>query len=89
MLKAEIQAEILALYFGDKKSARTISKELNVDRKSVAQVIQRRSVVFSPTARPKESILTPFVEQISELLNRYLETFLHLMVIKKKLFISE
>jgi transposase len=70
VLKAEIQAEILARYFGDKKSARAISKEMGINRKSVAGVINRRSVTFCPTPRKTKSILEPFYEKIAELLEK-------------------
>jgi DNA-binding transcriptional regulator LsrR (DeoR family) len=47
MLEAELQAQILSLYFNDKKSIRQIALKIGVDRKTVRRVIGTSS--FCPT----------------------------------------
>jgi transposase len=68
MLKVDIQAEILALYYGDKKSVRAIAEKLGINRKSVAAVVARKNVALAPIKTDRGSILDPFKEQIEELL---------------------
>lgn len=68
MLKVDIQAEILSLYYSYKKSVRSIARQLGIDRKSVAAVVARRTVALAPKSGAKGSILDPFKEQLSELL---------------------
>lgn len=70
MLSAEVQAKILALYYGSHWKIRTIAKELGVDRKSVRAVVSRRTVDLKPAARVRQSILNPFKNQVLELLQR-------------------
>jgi transposase len=68
MLTPELQAEILALHYGQKKGTRAISKELSVNRKTVRHVIQRRTVALEPEAFKRSSILDVYKPQILELL---------------------
>lgn len=69
MLSSEQQSEILALYFGKKKSMRAIGRELGVNRKSVEQVIARREFLLKPVIRQsRRSILDEFKPRIAELL---------------------
>lgn len=70
MLKPDVQAEILALYYGEKKSVRAIALELGINRKSVAAVVARRNVALAPKKTARGSILDPYHEQVDELLKR-------------------
>lgn len=71
MLSQEIQARILALHFGDGRSARAISRALKVSRKSVSAVIARRLIRAAPDASaPRKSILDPYKPMIQEKLLR-------------------
>ena len=54
MFSAEVQAEILNLFFSQKKSMRSIAEKFGIHRKSVARVVRRRSVQLgrqSPVVR--------------------------------------
>lgn len=44
MLEAEVQSQILALYFNEKKSIRQIAKVVGVDRKTVRRIVDRRKI---------------------------------------------
>lgn len=71
MLKAEIQAEILSLHYGEGKSARTIAKALGINRRTVARVIARRAVQLTPKAQAKrDTLLDAYRSQIDELMLR-------------------
>ena len=71
MLKPEIQAQILALHFGQGRSVRAICREVRVSRKSVASVIARRSIRTEPAAAaPRKSILDSYKPTIQEKLLR-------------------
>lgn len=71
MLKAEIQAQILSLHYGEGKSARAISQILGINRRSVARVIERRAVRLAPSGqRKRDSLLDPYKPQIDELMIR-------------------
>lgn len=70
MLKIEIQAEILAKYFNDKRSVRSIARELGLNRDTVRRVVQRRSVCTQIIPGARESILDPFKETVDEILGR-------------------
>lgn len=72
MLKPEVQAQILALHFGQSKSVRAISQELKVSRKSVKAVIARRSVRTESDGAlaPRKSILDAYKPLILEKLLR-------------------
>ncbi len=70
MLEMDLQAEILALYFGKKRSVRSIAKELGLNRKSVARVIERKAVAEKRKHGPKNSILEPYKPMMKEVLLR-------------------
>jgi transposase len=72
MLSPDIQAQILAMRFGDGKAARAIARELKINRKSVAAVIARRSIVLSPRGpeSPRVTMLDPYKSVIQEKLLR-------------------
>ena len=70
MLTPEIQSEILALSFGEKKSIRSIASTLGVTRKTVRRLIERRQVNLSVQTGKKSSILDPYKPQILELLKK-------------------
>jgi len=72
MLRPEIQAQILALHYGQGRSMRAISQELRVSRKSVAAVIRRRSVRTDSDGAsvPRKSILDVYKPMIREKLLR-------------------
>lgn len=69
MLTPENQVKILALYFGENKKIRAISRELGIDRKSVRNVIRRRKVRLEaePSFR-RSSRLDPYKDAILNLL---------------------
>ena len=69
MLPANIQAEILALHFGEKLGTRAIARRLGVNRKAVRRVVERRQVSLEPAkSGPRPSILDPFKPFITEML---------------------
>lgn len=70
MLKADIQAEILALFYGEKKSVRAIAKQLGINRKSVGAVVGRKNVALAPKKTERGSIVDAYRDQIDELLRR-------------------
>jgi transposase len=70
MLGADLQAEILSLYFGKDRSIRSIAEELGLNRKSVARVVQRRAVAEVRMAQERKSILDPYKPLAKELLLR-------------------
>ncbi len=68
MLTPELQAEILALHFGQKKGSRSIAGTLGIGRKAVRKVIQRRSVALTVGKSARHSIVDPFKPMIAELM---------------------
>jgi transposase len=72
VLRPEIQSRILALHFGEHRSARSIARELRINRKSVMGIIRRRSVRMNldVTSAPRKSILDPYKAVIQEKLMR-------------------
>ncbi len=72
MLSAELQAEILALHFGQKKGTRAIARILGVNRKAVRRVIESRGVSLArqSTEGARGSILDPFKPRIDEMMTR-------------------
>lgn len=70
MLSAETQAEILVLYYRDKRSIRSIARDLGCNRETVRSVINRKTVSLVPTAAARSSILDPYKERIDEILLR-------------------
>lgn len=72
MLSPDIQAQILAMHFGDGTSVRAIARVLKINRKSVAAVVSRRSIRTAPDAAssPRLSILDSYKSLIQEKLLR-------------------
>jgi len=70
MLSPEIQAEILALHYGQGRSLRSIERETGVCRKSIRRIVSRRSVEFTPVIGKKSSILDSFKPLAAEVLRR-------------------
>lgn len=72
LMPPDIQAEILALHFGEKKGSRRIAKQLGINRKAVRRVIENRQVSLRPESPegPRRSILDPFKARIAEMLSR-------------------
>ncbi len=68
MLEAEIQSQILALYFNEKKSIRRISLLIGVDRKTIRRVIDRKQVQLEKVKINRISLLDPYKEKIKEFL---------------------
>lgn len=64
ILAPETQAKILTLYYSEKRSMESISRELGINRKTVIRVVQRRSVLLVPRTRDRSSHLDPFKEMI-------------------------
>jgi len=70
ILSPEIQAQILALHYSDKRSIRSIAREFGVDPKTVRRVVRRREVRLSVKASKRRSILDPFKPELEEFLKK-------------------
>ena len=70
MLSVETQAEILAKFYNDKRSVRSIARELGVNRNTVRKAVLRRTVSDRVVSSLRESILDPFKVSIDEILLR-------------------
>ncbi len=70
MLTPELQAEILAMHFGQKKGSRAIARVLGIGRKAVRKVIDRRGVALTVERSARSSIVDPFKPMIGELLGK-------------------
>jgi transposase len=70
MLSIEIQAEILAKFFNDKRSTRSIARELGLNRDTIRRVVLRRTVSQSIAQSSRASILDPFKSVIDDILLR-------------------
>jgi transposase len=70
VLLPEVQAEILNLYFSEKKSLRSIAEKFGIHRKSVERVVRRRSVQLGRQAAVRKSILDPYKDYIKETLQK-------------------
>lgn len=72
MIPPEMQAEILALHYGQKFGTRKIAKQLGIDRKTARRVIGKRKVNLRPEGSvvPRASILDPFKSKVDEMLKR-------------------
>jgi transposase len=68
MLTPEIQAEVLVRHLRQGHSARRIAKDLSVNRKSVALIVNRRSVTDEIQRTKRASMLDAFASRILELL---------------------
>ena len=62
MISPETQAQILTLYYTDKRSMESISRELGLNRKTVTRIVQRREVRLVPQHRSRLSGLDPYKE---------------------------
>lgn len=71
MLDVTAQAEILTLYYSEKYSVRQIAKSLNINRRSVQRIIDRRSVQLHAKTPVKPSQLDPYKELIKNHLQSY------------------
>lgn len=71
MLDVNIQAEILTLYYTQKYAVRQIAKTLNVNRRSVQRVIDRRSVQLQAKPAVKSSQLDGYKEFINDHLRKH------------------
>jgi transposase len=70
MLSPEAQSKILAWFYSEKRSIRSIAEELGITRDSVRRVVKRRQVHLQVQIGKKPSILDPYKDQIAELLKR-------------------
>ena len=70
MLTPEQQAEILALYFNEKRPVRSIARILGINRDSVRNVVKRRSVSLAPTRTKRGSIVEPFRDEVKRFLDK-------------------
>lgn len=68
MLTAEIQSQILNLFFNEKKSVRQIAATVGVDRKTVKRVIERKNIQLDRLRQSKTSLLDSHRDEIKELL---------------------
>ena len=68
MLTPEIQAEVLVRHLRDGHSARRIARDLGINRKSVAQITERRAVKTEVVHTKRTSMLDAFTPRILELL---------------------
>ena len=64
MLEASVQAQILTLYYSDKRSMESISRELGVNRKTVIRIVRRREVRLDPGKKTRSSHLDPYKEML-------------------------
>lgn len=70
MLTPELQAEILAMHFGQKKGSRAIARELGIGRKGVRKVIEKRKVRLTIERSTRNSIVDPYKPMIAEFLSK-------------------
>jgi len=68
LLTPEVQAEILALHYAQKRSIRSIAIKFATTRDSVRRVIHRRAVHLAPKIGLRGSIIDPYKEEIKRLL---------------------
>lgn len=70
MLTPEIQVQILALHFTDRRTVRSIAREVGLDRKTVSRVIARRQIALVPKTPERKSKLDPYSEALQEILRK-------------------
>lgn len=70
LLSVEVQAEILTRYFSDKRSVRSIAREMGVDRKTVRRLIDRRKVEATAKVGERVSLLDPYKASIRDFLRK-------------------
>lgn len=68
MIDPAAQAEILRLFYSEKKSVRQIAFDLKLHRKTVAEVVRRKALLTQTQTSPRPSILAPFHPRIEDLL---------------------
>ena len=67
MLEAELQSQVLNLYFNEKKSIRRIAIIVGVDRKTVRRIIDRKQIRLDRLSVSKITLLDDYKEQIKAL----------------------
>lgn len=70
MIPPDLQAEILALHFGQKKGTRAIARILRINRKAVCRVVENRKVSLKPETPKRRSVLDPFKLRIDQMLKQ-------------------
>lgn len=70
MIPPDVQAEILALHFGQKKGTRAIARVLRINRKAVRRVVENRQVSLKPQSPKRRSVLDPFKLRIDQMLKQ-------------------
>lgn len=70
ILGPDVQAQILSLYFSDKRAIRSIAREVGVDPKTVRRLVRRREVRLSSRIGVRPSILDPYKPEILELIKK-------------------
>lgn len=70
ILSPEIQAQILAYHYSDKRSMRSIAREFGVDPKTVRRIVRRREVRLGIRVGKRRSILDPFKAELEEFLKK-------------------
>lgn len=68
MLEAEIQSKVLALFFSEKKSIRQIASIVEVDRKTVRRIVDRKNIQLERQKVSRTSLLEPYRDEIKKLL---------------------
>jgi transposase len=68
MLSPEIQTDILSRHFAKKQTVRAIARELGINRKSVARVVDRSSVVLGIQSSKRASRLDDFKPNVLKLI---------------------
>lgn len=67
-VSVEVQAEILALFYSDKRSVRWISRRMGINRGTVRRIVQRRLVQMGrPKRCTSSSILDPFKTEVDRI----------------------
>lgn len=70
MLTPEVQAQILTLHFTDRRSVRSIAREVGLDRKTVRRIIERRQVALVRKTPERTSKLDAHIETLREILQK-------------------
>jgi transposase len=70
MLTPEMQAQILTLHFTDRRTVRSIAREIGIDRKTVSRVIRRRQITLGSKTPMRKSKLDPYAESLREILRK-------------------
>lgn len=70
MVPVEKQAQVLALYFGQKMGTRRIAREVGINRKTVCAIIERRCVRAQISGGPRLRRLDAYKAEIEECLRK-------------------